>query len=263
MNKIETRVKEQFKGYLFLSVFYAILMVTAQAMAYRLIELGTFLEPGGIFIFPMSFAVSDIIAEVYGPSLARRSIFAALFAQGFYSFVPMLVNILPHPAAWHHADAYQLVFGSSWLVFVSNLIAVMVGMILNTQIIGKTKIKTQGKYFCLRSLFASAIGEFILTAIIVCIALIPVEGIYIGMKLFLNMFLFKLVFSFLATYPASFFVKIFKKLDNCDVYEEHVSLNPISQYTSFMYSKKAETNPTNSINFVNSVQTNNRCSSRY
>src|SRR5690606_26040201 len=114
--------------------------------------------------------------EVYGPTLARRSIFIALFAQAFYSLVPIGVNALPYPSNWHHVDAYKLVFGSSWLVFVSNLAAVITGMLLNTQIIGKTKLITRGKLFSVRSLFSSAIGEFVLTAIIVSIALVPVVG---------------------------------------------------------------------------------------
>ncbi len=245
MSHIDRRVQEQFKYYVFLSVLYAILMVTAQAVAYRLLQLGPFLEPGGIFIFPATFAVSDVIAEVYGPTLARRSIYIALFAQAFYSLIPMGVNALPHPATWHHTDAYLLVFGSSWLVFISNLVAVMTGMILNTQIIGKTKLIARGKWFSLRSLFSSAIGEFVLTGIIVLIALVPVEGINSGSKLFINMFLFKLGFSFLAVFPASLMVIVFKKLDGVDVYEENISLNPMSQFF-----KRNENKTVNLIDFL-------------
>lgn len=222
------RVHDQFQYYVFLSVFYAILMVTAQAVAYRLIQIGPFFEPGGIFIFPATFAISDVISEVYGPTLARRTIFIALFAQAFYSIFPIAMNALPHPATWGHKDAYDLVFGSSWLVFFSNLIAVLIGMILNTQLIGKTKILTRGKWFPLRSLFSSAIGELILTAIIVLIALAPVYGVHIGEHLFINMFLFKVGFSLIFLYPASLLVATFKKLDQIDVYETKVKINPLS-----------------------------------
>ena len=224
------RVSDQFKYYIFLTVLYAILMVTAQSVAYRLIQIGHFLEPGGIFIFPATFAINDVVSEVYGPTLARRSIFIALFAQAFYSIIPIGVNALPHPVAWHHHDAYDLVFGSSWLVFLSNLSAVLVGMVLNTQIIGKTKILAGGKFFPLRSLFSSAIGEFILTAIIVLIALVPVVGFHTGKSLFIDMFLFKIGFSILFIYPASILVATFKKLDRIDVYETNVTFNPLSVF---------------------------------
>ncbi|MDF1760378.1 MAG: queuosine precursor transporter [Coxiellaceae bacterium] len=228
MNTSVVKIKSQFKYYMLLSVFYAVLMITAQAVAYRMMLLGPFIEPGGIFIFPATFALSDIIAEVYGPTLARRTIFTALIAQSFFSLIPLWVNAMPHPINWHHMDAYHLVFGASWLVFLSNLTAVLVGMILNAQIIGKTKILTQGRYFSLRSLFSSAIGEFVLTAIIVAIALVPVEGWHTGMQLFINMFLFKVVFSAIAVLPASLIVVLLKKVERVDIYEEHVSFNPLS-----------------------------------
>ncbi len=224
----KVRINEQFKYYVFLSVFYAILMVTAQSVAYRLIQIGPFLEPGGIFIFPATFAISDVISEAYGPTLARKTIFIALFAQAFYSIIPIGVNMLPSPSTWNHRDAYDLVFGSSWLVFASNLAAVLVGMIFNTQLIGKTKIIARGKFFKFRSFFSCAIGELILTTIIVSIALVPVEGFQMGKHLFINMYLFKIGFSLLFLYPASFLVVALKKLDGADVYETKVSINPWS-----------------------------------
>lgn len=220
------RVQQQFKYYTFLAMLYVTLMVTAQAVAYRVIQLGPFLEPGGIFIFPATFAINDIIAEVYGPTLARRSIFYALLAQAFYSIIPLCVNLLPYPSDWQYSDAYTVVFNSSWLVFLSNIVAVMIGMVFNTQIIGKTKLIAGGRFFSIRSFFASAIGEFILTTVIVAIALVPVVGINKGMTLFINMFIFKLFYSLIAAFPAGLLAALFKRLDNADVYEEYVSFNP-------------------------------------
>lgn len=224
------RASDQFKYYVFLSVFYAILMVTAQSVAYRLIQIGPFLEPGGIFIFPATFAINDIISEVYGPTLARKSIFIALFAQAFYSMIPIFVNALPHPATWHNHNAYSLVFDSSWLVFLSNLSAVLIGMTLNTQLIGKTKILARGRFFPIRSLLSSAIGEFILTALIVLIALVPVTGFHTGKRLFIDMFLFKIGFSILFIYPASILVATFKRLDKIDIYETNITFNPLCMF---------------------------------
>lgn len=235
MNNYNNRIQAQFKYYVLLTVIYASLMITAQAVAYRLIAIGPFLEPGGIFVFPATFVISDIISEVYGPTLARRSIFIALFAQAFYSLLPIVVNAMPHPAGESHAQmnaAYQLIFNRSWLVFLSNLVAVLIGMVLNTQLIAKTKLITRGKYFSIRSFISSAIGEFFLTAIIVAIALVPIEGVFVGFKLFVNMFLFKAIFSIIVIIPASFLVVLFKKLDRVDVYEESVTLNPMKYFLS-------------------------------
>ena len=230
MNKSNRKVADQFKYYVFLTVLYSIFMITAQALTYRVIKIGPFLEPGGIFVFPATFAITDIIAEVYGPTLARKSIFISLIAQAFYSLMPMIINTFPHPENWQHADAFKWVFGLSWLIFLSYVIAILVGMLLNTQIIGKTKIITGGKLFSIRSLFSSAIGELVSTIIIVSIAMVPIFGLHTSIKLFFNIFLFKLGFSILMLYPASVLVVLFKKLDNVDVYEESISFNPFAKF---------------------------------
>ena len=150
----------------------------------------------------------------------------SLIAQGFFSFSPIIVNLLPYPANWHHAQEFKDVFNSSWLVFLSNVAAVSIGMVLNTQIIGKTKALYKGKFFELRSLASSAIGELILTFVIVAIALAPVVGIQRGLTLFINMFLFKTAFSVVVVPIARYFVDRFKKWDDVDVYEKDVSINP-------------------------------------
>ena len=71
----------QFKYYPLLAISYAVCMITAQACAYRLLQIGPFVVPGGIFVFPATFVISDIISEVYGPTLARRAIVFTLFAH--------------------------------------------------------------------------------------------------------------------------------------------------------------------------------------
>ena len=220
MNKFDHRFKNQFRFYTFLAIVYSTLMITAQAMAYRFIQIGPFEEPGGIFIFPVAFALNDVIAEVYGPTLARGSIYYALFAQAFFSFVPIGVNALPYPHWWNYLNEYRLVYGASWLVFASNLAAVMLGMLINTQIIGKTKLMAGGRFFPIRSIFSSVMGEFILTIVIVSIAIIPIKGVNESTKLFINMFLFKFIFSFVAVFPVSLLVAVLKRLDNADVYDK-------------------------------------------
>lgn len=223
-----SRTNEQFKYYTLLTVLYTIFIVTAQAMAYRLIQLGPFIEPGGIFIFPATFTVSDMIAEVYGPTLARRTIFFALIAQAFFTVVPIWMNTLPYPSNFEHFEAFQIVFGRSWLVYLSNIVAILVGMVVNVQLIGKTKIWVHGRFFWLRSLCVTAVGEFVLTAIIVLIALVPEVGSKIGWMLFWNMFLFKMVFTCIVLFPASFFVAMLKKVEQIDIYEKNVSINPLN-----------------------------------
>ena len=223
------RLSAQFKYYTFLSLFYVVLVITAQAVAYRMIMVGPLIEPGGIFIFPAAFVVSDVISEVYGPTLARRTILFSLVAQCFFSVVSFSINKMPYPIWWHQLNAFKEVFGNSWLVFVSNVAAILTGMLINTQLIGKTKVLMKGRLFGLRSFASSCLGELILTTIIVSIALIPAVGFEKGINLVINMFMFKVFYSLIGTFPASFLVVILKKSEKINVFED-ASINPINLF---------------------------------
>ncbi|MSP52967.1 MAG: hypothetical protein EXR81_01780 [Gammaproteobacteria bacterium] len=40
--------------------------VTAYLMVYKMVAIGNVLETGAIFLFPLSYAIADIVSEVYG-----------------------------------------------------------------------------------------------------------------------------------------------------------------------------------------------------
>ena len=57
-----------------LSLLYLTIYLTADSVAYKMVSIGAILEPGPPFIFPLSYALADIVAEVYGYSMAKKLI---------------------------------------------------------------------------------------------------------------------------------------------------------------------------------------------
>lgn len=54
------------------SVLYVTIILIPIVLAYRPVALGIFLIPGGAIIFPLSYSISDIVAEIYGYQIARQ-----------------------------------------------------------------------------------------------------------------------------------------------------------------------------------------------
>lgn len=219
------RIEQQFKYYTFLCVLYAMCLLVAQTLAYRMLQVGDLLLPGGIFIFPASYTLGDILAEVYGYSLSRRAIYYSMVCQLIFSIVSSVVIHLPYPQGWNHYNDYITVFGSTWLVLISNVVAIGFGMLVNTYSICKTKVLVKGRFFAIRSFFASSFGELITTGIIVCIALVPVIGLGKGFKIFWSMFLFKTAYAAVAMIPAAFLANYLKRLENADIYETNLKFS--------------------------------------
>ena len=69
-------------SYKFLSLFltlYLVTVLTTQVLALRVTTVFGHILPGGIFIFPLTFVINDIVGEVYGYSEPKKFIWLGFF----------------------------------------------------------------------------------------------------------------------------------------------------------------------------------------
>jgi len=102
--------KNQYKYPYFLLGLYLTFLLSTVCLASRITSVGALLEPGGIFVFPITFSICDIVGEVYGYAYPRLFIWIGVIAELFFSLIVITVSHLPAPAFFTHADAYQIVF---------------------------------------------------------------------------------------------------------------------------------------------------------
>src|SRR5690242_4547337 len=109
-----TPKKMPYKYILFLSMFFVTIDLSAVSMAYKLVSLNNLFEinSGATFIFPITYALGDIITEVYGYNMARKLIWFSLFFQFIFAFLITAVIHLPSPLFWQNEFNYTIVFGS-------------------------------------------------------------------------------------------------------------------------------------------------------
>lgn len=113
----------------------------------------------GILFFPISYVIDDILTEVYGYARARRAIWAGFGALGFMALMEWTVVHLPVAQGWTGQPAYERVFGSGWRIIVASIAAFFVGDFLNSVVLAKMKIWTQGKYLWTRTIGSTIVGE--------------------------------------------------------------------------------------------------------
>ena len=94
-------------------------LITANIIAVKLIDIGGYILPAAIIVFPISYIVGDVLTEVYGYHRARRVIWlgfacnlfavAAIWAAGLLPAAgsgtaarPMSVFSAPRRASWRH-----------------------------------------------------------------------------------------------------------------------------------------------------------------
>jgi uncharacterized integral membrane protein (TIGR00697 family) len=114
---------------------------------------------GAVFLFPFSYILGDVLTEVYGYAMARRAVWLGFFAQGFAAAVCWLVLLLPPAPGWPHQSAFETVFAQAPRITFASLTAFWVGEFLNSYVLAKLKIRTQGRHLWLRTVGSTVVGE--------------------------------------------------------------------------------------------------------
>lgn len=192
-------------------MIFVTLLLTANVIGEKPLSFGPIIFPAGLLLFPLTYLLGDILTEVYGFSEARRVIWLGMICNLFMAFMCRLAILLPTAESWLHNEAYtQILDNSSRLMAVSTL-AYFIGEFINAYIVAKLKMKMQDRFFWIRALCGSWIGEGIETALFVPLAFYGTMPNDQLLKLCLFYYSFKVVYA-LCTLPlASKLVTILKR----------------------------------------------------
>jgi queuosine precursor transporter len=113
----------------------------------------------GVLFFPISYVFGDILTEVYGYARSRRVIWAGFAGLAFAAVMAAIVVWLPPAPFWKNQAAYEIAFGSTWRIAGASLIAFLCGEFVNSFVLAKMKILTQGRWLWTRTIGSTIFGE--------------------------------------------------------------------------------------------------------
>lgn len=150
----------------FLQMCLTIVFVTAMLIS-NVITAKQVLLPGGItmtgavFIFPITYILSDVFSEVYGYKWSRITCYFAFSMNLFMVIVFSLVIQTPAPSYWTNQEAFATVLGSTPRVMGASLLAYVVGDFVNDRVFRAMKAKhaNELKGFGWRAILSSLMGE--------------------------------------------------------------------------------------------------------
>lgn len=137
------------------------LLITTSLMGLKFFEVGGVKFGAGMIFFPFCLIIGDILSEVYGFKKARQIIIAALCARIFMFVSATAVVALPPAEEWHNQQAFETIFGSSPRLIVASSLAYLTGELSNSYVMTKMKVQTNGRYFWLRAMASTVIGEML------------------------------------------------------------------------------------------------------
>ena len=209
--------------YMTLSIVFVSCLLISNIAATKLFQFGSWSLTAAVIVFPLSYIINDVIAEVYGFKAARRVMWHG-FAMNFLMVTLfMIVIALPVPVWFENGEAFASVLGNTPRLFAASMAAYIVGSWVNAATLSKLKLKMNGKGFGIRAIISTLLGEAIDSLIFVPIAFMGVMPTEELLKMMLLQVTFKSAYEVLVLPVTSLIVRKVKAIDNVDVIDQDVS----------------------------------------
>lgn len=125
---------------------------------------------GGAFLFPLTYVLGDVLAEVYGLRRARRAIIMGFVLAALASVTFLVVSITPPAPGWPNQEAWSAVLGFVPRIVFASLCGYLAGQFLNAYVLVKIKERTKERTLWARLVGSTVVGEFADTALFCTIA---------------------------------------------------------------------------------------------
>jgi len=162
------------------ALFCALLLIS-NVSAVKLIQFGPDWTPlgipvlpiitdGGAFVFPLTYVLGDVLAEVYGLKGARRAILVGFAVSILASVTFLAVGAAPAAADWPNQGAFDAILGFVPRIVIASLLGYVAGQFLNAWVLVKLKARSSEGSLWARLLGSTVVGEAADTTIFCVVA---------------------------------------------------------------------------------------------
>jgi uncharacterized integral membrane protein (TIGR00697 family) len=163
-------------------LFVSALLISNVITSKQVLLPGNIVMTGAVFVFPITYVLSDVFSEVYGYKWSRITCYMGFAMNLFMVFVFSLVINTSAPDFYQHQEAFQTVLGNTPRIFAASLTAFVLGDLANDYVFAKMKTKypNSTKGFGWRAILSSFLGELVDSLVFLPLAfwgLMPLESL--------------------------------------------------------------------------------------
>lgn len=207
------------------TLFVAVLIISNLAST-KVVSVWGMVFDGGTILFPLSYIFGDILTEVYGYARARLIIWLGFLSLVLMSLTFLAIQYLPAASDWTNQAAYESILGFVPRLVIASMTAYWLGEFVNSYILSKMKILTQGKYLWMRTIGSTIAGEGVDTIVFSVIAFVGVLSASTLVNLIVTIYLMKVGIEVLFTPVTYKVVRKLKQLEQDDIYDNGINYNP-------------------------------------
>jgi queuosine precursor transporter len=218
-----------------LAVFVTTLIIS-NIIAVKIIQVFGVALPAAVILFPLAYIFGDILTEVYGYAKARQAIWTGFSCNLVAVIAIWIGGLLPSAPFWTAGSfdtptqaqlAYQAILGFTPRLLIASFIAYLVGEFLNSFVLAKLKMRTEGRLLWVRTIASTLVGQAADSAVFISIAfwgIFPPTDIATAI---LSQWGFKFVYEALATPLTYLVVNFLKRAEGEDFFDKETNFNPL------------------------------------
>lgn len=148
------------------SVYYPVLVAVFTALviisnvtATKGVAIGPIITDGGFIVFPLTYVIGDVLAEVYGFRAARRAIVLGFVMNGLAACAFWVTVYLPAADFYPNQEHLANVVGAYTQLIVAGLAGFLVGQTINAWAVVKIKERTGERNLWARLVGSTFVGQ--------------------------------------------------------------------------------------------------------
>ncbi|RJT24417.1 VUT family protein [Chakrabartia godavariana] len=227
LRAVKAETVHQFRSFdVVMAAFVAILLLSNVIGAAKVATLGGWEFGAGILFFPLGYVIGDVLTEVYGYARARRCIWVGFSALLFMAFMSWVVVSLPPAPGWTGQAAYESVFGQVPRIVLASIVAFWAGEFVNSYVLARMKIWTQGKHLWSRTIGSTVFGQGVDSLIFYPLAFWGVWETQQVLTVMVTNWLLKVTWEAVLTPVTYVVVNTLKRHEGVDLFDEGTDFTP-------------------------------------
>lgn len=169
MNTSNTiKIDKKLNIYIMLVPLYCVALVVSNIISNRTFEVGNFMLPSAVIVFPVVYIINDVLTECYGFKMASKAIWTAF---GLNLMTVIFFNIAVNLPTTIDYSSYNIVLGNTLKPLIASVAAYLAGSFINAKIMD---VLRNHKSLMLRCVLSTLFGETIDATIFISIMFIGV-----------------------------------------------------------------------------------------
>ncbi|MCK4369005.1 MAG: queuosine precursor transporter [Dehalococcoidales bacterium] len=153
-----------------LATLFTTCLLVANILAVKLVSIGGWIVPAGVIAYPLTFLLTDVIAELYGRRTASKVIWLGFGANLLMVILVFSGRLLPSAPFWEGQPAYESILGMVPRIVLASMIAYLISQHHDVFAFHFWRKKTKARFLWLRNNASTMVSQALDTGVFITIA---------------------------------------------------------------------------------------------